>query len=215
MGATPSTHQDDAPTRQMVAAAGVSDRCANCGAPLASDQRYCVNCGERRGKARFSVAGMAAPAVAESTTVREVRRRPRMSSGSTLVAFIATLLVAVGLGVLIGHQNSNGRPVAATPPVQVVTVNGGGGSTGASTDTTASNSSGNTGSTSTKSSKKVPAKKVVVTKVVAAKATQAASKVLGGATNLAPPTVTQGGSCSSGQAGCQNGKFTGTFFGGG
>jgi hypothetical protein len=221
MGATQSTHHDhhDQPTRQMVAAAGMSDRCVNCGAPLASDQRYCVHCGERRGKARFSFGNTAAPAVAETTTVREVQHRPRMSSGSTLVAFIATLLVAVGLGVLIGHMNTSGRtPVAATPPVQVVTVGGGGGGgggTGASTGTTASNSSGNTGSTNTKSNKKVPAKKVVVTKVVAAKATQAASQVLGGSTNLAPPTVTQGGSCSSGQAGCQGGQFTGNFFGGG
>jgi hypothetical protein len=216
MGATQSTHEDQ-PTRQMVATAGVSDRCANCGAPLASDQRYCVNCGERRGKARFSFASMAAPAAVENTTVTEVRSRPRMSSGSTLVAFIATLLVAVGLGVLIGHVNTSGRtPVAATPPVQVVTVGGGGGGgTGASTDTTAGNSSTNTGSTNTKSSKKVPAKKVVITKVVAAKATQAASQVLGGSTNLAPPTVTQGGSCSGGQAGCQGGQFTGNFFGGG
>jgi hypothetical protein len=215
MGATRSTHEDQ-PTRQMVAAAGVSDRCANCGAPLASDQRYCVNCGERRGKARYSVASMAAPAAAETSTVREVQHRPRMSSGSTLVAFIATLLVAVGLGVLIGHMNTSGRPTAAaTPPVQVVTVGGGGGGTGASTDTTAGNSSSNAGSTNSKSSKKVPAKKVVVTKVVAAQATQAASKVLGGSTNLAPPTVTQGGSCSSGQAGCQGNHFTGNFFGGG
>jgi hypothetical protein len=199
----------------MVAAAGVSDRCANCGAPLASDQRYCVNCGERRGKARFSVASMAAPAAAETTAVTEVQRRPRMSSGATLIAFIGTLLLAVGLGLLIGHENTSGRPTAAAPPVQVVTVGGGGGGTGAATDTTAGNTSTNTGSTNTKSSKKVPAKKVVVTKVVAAKATQAASKVLGGSSNLAPPTVTQGGSCSSGQAGCQGGQFTGNFFGGG
>jgi uncharacterized OB-fold protein len=215
MGATPSTH-DDAPTRQMVAAAGVSDRCTNCGAPLASDQRYCVNCGERRGKSRFSFASMAAPAAVETSTVQEVQRRPRMSSGSTLVAFIATLLVAVGLGVLIGRENANTRTTAASaPPVQVVTLGGGGGTAASTGNTGTGNSSGNNGSTSNTSSKKVPSKKVVITKVVAAKATAAASKVLGGATNLAPPTVQQGGACSNGQAGCQNGQFTGNFFGGG
>ena len=33
------------------------ERCAECGAPMASDQRYCVECGERRGEQRFPAAG--------------------------------------------------------------------------------------------------------------------------------------------------------------
>src|ERR1700722_6408667 len=33
-----------------------SDRCSSCGAELAVDQRYCVACGQRRGKPRFNLA---------------------------------------------------------------------------------------------------------------------------------------------------------------
>ena len=47
-------------------------------------------------------------------------------------------------------------------------------------------------------------------------ATQAAGKVLGNSSNnLPPPTSHTGSKCTNGQAGCQNGKFTGNFFGGG
>ncbi|MFZ0388585.1 MAG: zinc-ribbon domain-containing protein, partial [Solirubrobacteraceae bacterium] len=42
----------EAPTENLVAGT-MGDRCVNCGAPLSSDQRYCINCGERRGAARF------------------------------------------------------------------------------------------------------------------------------------------------------------------
>ena len=54
---------------------------------------------------------------------------------------------------------------------------------------------------------------VKVTPKVAAAATGAANKVLGSsANNLAPATAQVGSSCAHG-AGCQNGKFTGQFFG--
>ena len=137
-----------------------------------------------------------------------------MTSGTTLVAGIATLLLAMGVGIEIGRissGNNNGTPArASAPSVQVVTVGSGGGGTAAAT--TASTSS----SPKTKDHKaaaKKAATQTVVTKKVANKATQAASKVLGSsAKNLAPATVQQGQSCSSG-AGCQGGKFTGNFFG--
>ena len=51
------------------------------------------------------------------------------------------------------------------------------------------------------------------TKAVQQKANQAAGKVLGNSSNLTAPTQKVGGSCKSGQAGCQSGKFTGNFFG--
>ena len=61
-----------------------------------------------------------------------------MSSGTTLVAGVGVLLLAIGLGVLIGrigHTNSN-QKAASTPAVQVVTVNGGSGGATTSTPTT-------------------------------------------------------------------------------
>lgn len=197
----------EAPTRQMVSATG-GEQCTNCGAPLATDQFYCLNCGERRGKARFSFAGLSAPPAAAAVARPPIPpRRPRVSSGATLVAGIGTLLLAMGVGVLIGEQGKNNQrtPVAAAP--QVITVQGGGG-----TATAASTPGGTTASTARSHKKAKAATKVVITKKIQAKAAVAAAKALGGA-NLAPPTSTIGSSCASGQAGCQNGKFTGTFFG--
>ena len=48
----------DAPTRELPTAPATAseDRCGNCGTPLAHDQRYCVECGERRGQSRFPTA---------------------------------------------------------------------------------------------------------------------------------------------------------------
>jgi hypothetical protein len=137
------------------------------------------------------------------------------------VAFIGVLLLAVGLGVLIGHSGkSPAAPKAAASP-QVITVNGGGGaSTGAAvtTATTPSTSGSNSNSgNGVHASKKTVAKEkaALANKAVQKKAVQAAGKVLGSGNNLAPPTVKTGGSCSNNQAGCQGGKFTGNFFGGG
>jgi hypothetical protein len=189
----------DAPTTELVTGA-VGDRCTNCDSPLASDQRYCVNCGERRGKSRYSFASLAAqqaPAQAPAKE-RDAPRRPRGSAGATLVAGVATLLLAMGVGVLIGHD-SNSSPSRASAPVQVLTIGGGGG--GAASAATSSRGSKKGKTVKTK------ATKVVVTKKVAAAAAAAAGKVLGNSGNLASnATQQQGGACSGG-AGCE-GKRT-------
>jgi hypothetical protein len=196
---------EDAPTTELLSGA-VGDRCSNCQAALASDQRYCVNCGHRRGKSRFSAGSLAATAAASapaSPSDHGGPHRSRVSAGTTLVAGVATLLLAMGVGVLIGHNTSSAR----APAPQIITVGAGGG-TGASSAATPSTSSSKTG----KASKKRKVTKVVVTAHTAQVAASAAAKVLGGA---APknPTVTVGQSCSADTAGCQNGKFTGNFFG--
>jgi hypothetical protein len=194
-------------TQRLVA---VGDRCSNCDAPLVSDQRYCLACGERRGRAGLAVSppSSAAPAAAVPPARRS---RPAYSSGATLVAGIATLLLAMGVGVLIGHNgNSSVRPVSAAAP-QIITVGAGG--TAAPTAASAAPRGHARQASHTKASGARPAK-VVVTKKVAAAASAAAGKVLGGNSNLAPPTTAVGGSCTHG-AGCQGGHFTGNFFGGG
>ena len=205
-GAEAVTTEQDRVTAGRYASIPSGERCTNCQAPLASDQRYCVNCGERRGRSRFSAESFMSSAAPE-TAPAPVRapRRPRASSGATLLAGVATLLVAMGVGVLIGHDsgNSPNKTVAAGAP-QVINVGGGSGS-----------GSGSSSSTKGKKSKAKKVKVVHVTKKVAAKATAAAAKVLGGSKALAPATVQPGGACTNGQAGCQNGKFTGNFFGGG
>jgi hypothetical protein len=201
--------EEDAPTTELVTGV-VGDRCANCQAPLAPDQRYCVNCGERRGRPRFSyesMAAQAAPAAAGGPV--PPRQRARFSSGTTLVAGVATLLIAMGVGVLIGND-SNSTPARAPAP-QVITV-GGGAATGTTAGTGTTSGATTTGTAKTSKGK---TKVVHVTAKTAKAATQAAGKVLGSSHSLSNNVTQQvGGSCTGG-SGCQNGKFTGNFFPGG
>lgn len=197
------------PTQQLVAGT-VGDRCVSCGAPLGSDQRYCVNCGERRGAARFTLPPAGAAESRPSSPPPPRSRMPRASSGATLIAGVGTLLLAMGVGVLIGHDTANsGRAAtqAAAPPT-VITVGGGGGASSAtSTNGTVANSSG-------KSGKKTKASKNAPSAAVANKANQAAAKVLGSsAGNLPPATVTQGQSGNGAGFNKKTHKFDGSFFG--
>jgi hypothetical protein len=201
---------DEAPTQQISLAA-VGDRCANCGHPLASDQRYCVNCGERRGKPRFTLAD---PPEQQTEAVKAASprppRRPRASAGFTLIAGVATLLLAMGVGVLIGHNGSAGSKVAASGPT-VIKLDTTSPTTAAGTPGATTTPASHSG-TKSKAGKgaKASAKK---TKVVVQKAAAAAKQVVGGSANVAAPTATTGSSCTAGTAGCQNGKLTGNYFG--
>jgi hypothetical protein len=210
----PSFTTSEQPTRQL-SVAGSTDHCANCGAPLASDQHYCVNCGERRGKARFTLAVPQDEDVQVTVTrsSSSAPRRPRVSSSFSLIAGIATLLLAMGVGVLIGHNNS-GSGSGKAPATQVITVNGGG-TPAASSGAAAPTGSASAGTSSATKGKKGGSAKgaKAAPKVVVQKAAAAASKVTGGSAKVADPTAQQGSSCQSGTAGCQGGKLTGNFFG--
>jgi hypothetical protein len=127
------------------------ESCAHCGAPLARDQRYCLECGTPRtylsgmllerlrtpaGQAQPGTSGQAPPnGVAPYGTAASSSAWPR-SNVLTLIAGIGVLLLAMGVGVLIGR--SGGSSSAATPAPQVITVGGGtgGASTGAATTPT-------------------------------------------------------------------------------
>jgi zinc-ribbon domain len=232
----PSFGASDEGATETLVAGTVGDRCVNCGAPLSSDQRYCINCGERRGAARFTLP-VAAAASAEpppSTPPRRQRTgRARPSQGATLIAGVGTLLLALGVGVLIGH-GSGGTKTVSSPHAQVITVNAGAAapSSGAAATTATSQTSSSGGSakhskkksqgggSSSKGKSSHKAKQHTApaapkpTKQEADAAQSAANKVTGGSdVNNAPVTVTSGQSCSG--QGCQGGKFTGNFFGGG
>lgn len=212
--AIPERHGDDhdeTPATELVSGT-VGDRCTNCQKPLAADQRYCVNCGTRRGKPRFSFDSLAAQSAAAKEPAPKPQRK-KMSSATTLVAGVATLLLALGVGVLIGH-NSNSTPTRASAPAQIVTVGGGAG-TGAS-GAVNSASAGNATSNLKKHGKVQKTKQVVVhlNAATKAKASAAAAHVFGnnGGNLVNNPTQAVGGSCSGG-AGCNGGKFDGNFFG--
>ena len=104
-------------TQQPPAAAGTP--CANCSAPMAPDQRYCLNCGHRRGDPRVPAPVFApvdeAPEVAAS--------RPADVSPLAAVIGIALLGGMLLIGVLIGRE-TGGDDTTPAPVVQVQSTTG-------------------------------------------------------------------------------------------
>jgi hypothetical protein len=199
----------------MVAAGG-GDSCPSCGAQMAADQRYCLECGHRRGDPRLPfmdavvfMDAMRQPAVAASAGVPPRERRPRISANASLIAGVATLVLAIGVGVLIGRSGDNGSaPVANTTP-QVIKVEGGG---AASTGTATTGGKSAKGKGSSKTQKKAKAK----AETGSSGTTKAAEEVLkpAGDVKLPPPTTQVGEKCEKGTAGCsKGGEFNGSFFG--
>jgi hypothetical protein len=85
-----------------------SHLCSNCGAVLATDQKYCVECGTRRGIPRFRVAGIDDPKPAAGAA--GAPQAPAAAAVSArLLALLALIVVlaAIAVGVLIGHSSSH------------------------------------------------------------------------------------------------------------
>lgn len=125
------------PSESPLAISSGRDNCGACGAPLAPDQRYCVECGQRRGSSRVPfMEKFVAPAQASAAAASKGaasgggRRLPRLSANAALIAGIGTLILAMGVGVLIGRTATSEK--SSSPPVRVTL----GGTTGASTGTT-------------------------------------------------------------------------------
>src|SRR5690349_592210 len=175
-------------------------RCMACGAPLARDQRYCLECGERCGDPRVPHMTGRPPAAPAPAAAPRRRRRPSASTSTTLIAGVGTLLLALGVGVEIGR--SSGK-TAGAPPVRVVTVNGGGATTASATVTATPSAT----TSASAGKKKADAKKEPDPKQ------QTVSPVITPSAKATPPPVVKIGSKGHG-AGYHNGKFDGNFFGG-
>jgi hypothetical protein len=101
--------------------------CAGCGAPLAADQRYCLECGARRAQARIAfreiLARPGGPPRAPVVPSYPAERTP--PSGIAFLVGLVCLLLALGVGVLIGRSGNDSPTAAATtPPPQVFSVGG-------------------------------------------------------------------------------------------
>lgn len=123
---------DPGVTTQVLGEAG--EACRGCGAPLAADQRYCLNCGKRRGDPRIDFqrhippAGAAsangtAPAAAQSGG-EVIQHQPPQDKGPqrdytplAAVGGIAVLGVMLLIGVLIGKGDNSGTVPAPAPVV--------------------------------------------------------------------------------------------------
>ena len=192
----------------------VSDRCPSCSAGMAPDQRYCLECGQRRGEPRlpfmdavvFMEASRRPRERSQATQPPPSERRSRMTANASLIAGVATLVLAIGVGVMIGREGGGGSSVAAAPAPQIIKVGGGGEE--ASTASAGGEEAGAQGGKAKKA-------KAPVKAVDSSGTSEAAAEVLkpAGDVKLPPPTVQPGGKCEAGAAGCDGGKFTGDFFG--
>jgi hypothetical protein len=180
----------DQPTTEvhspLVAVTG--ENCPACGAHMAADQRYCLECGQRRGETRLPIVEGLRQRNREDPPP-PARRRPRLTANGTLIAGVGTLLLAMGIGVLIGRTANT--PTSGKSGVQVVTVGGG----GATATGAAANAASGKGAKSKKSAKAAKANPGAVYK-----------------NTKLPPPVVKLGSPGKGR-GYTHGKFTGDFFG--
>jgi hypothetical protein len=116
-------------TTQQPTVAGDGGTCAECGSALAADQRYCLNCGSRRGDARVDyetqILHGGTPAIAGGPSGAPAGSSPQWSPLLAIGAIgaIAVLGVMLLLGVLIGKKdNGTSQTVAAQAPAATTTA---------------------------------------------------------------------------------------------
>ena len=207
----PDVSLSPVPQPDLSPAPADAEACGSCGAAMAKDQRYCLECGQRRGDPRlpFMDAVVLMDAVKRSQQPPPPPPKPKrggVSPNAALIAGIGTLLLALGIGVLIGHSGT--REVAQTAAAPQVIKVGGGEGESATAFSGASTTGGNAAS-------KAKSKKQRQAALKESEAHPAAEEVLkpAGDVNLPPPTVQPGEKCEKGAAGCEGGEFTGNFFG--
>lgn len=113
------------------------ETCPQCGWALAHDQRYCLNCGWRRGAPRVDYATQIMPGGRPATANGSGATAPvQQWTPAFAILAIALLGVMLLLGVLIGKKDNNGTTTVAagTAPATTTTAS-------SPTDTTATTAS--------------------------------------------------------------------------
>jgi type IV secretory pathway VirB10-like protein len=200
---------------------------------MAADQRYCLNCGHRRGEPRLPfmdavvfMESMSTPGGPAGTPPPPPPAEPksnRMNANAALIAGVATLVLAIGVGFLIGrtgHENSGNAQAEA--PIKVIEVGtGGGGGEAVTPAVTPEESNGseiaNEGNKG-KSSGKAPSKKKASevkegSKEEEERAEEKTAQVLHSKGPQAKTGAQVGDKCEPGTPGCEGEEFTGNFFG--
>jgi hypothetical protein len=124
-----------ASTPQITAA---SASCASCGSPLAEDQRYCLHCGERTAPPSSVLLGgppsQAAAVQSQSSAALVPPGYPppgaraaqadgeRRGNAVTIIAGVGVLLLAMGVGVLIGRSSASRSNAPVSPVINLATA---------------------------------------------------------------------------------------------
>lgn len=122
-----STESIASPPQSAAAAAS----CASCGAALAEDQRYCLHCGERIAPPSSVLTG-GVPSSPQAPLVPPGYPQPgksgapgdgeRRGNAVTIIAGVGVLLLAMGVGVLIGRSSGTKSNAPVTPVINVATA---------------------------------------------------------------------------------------------
>jgi uncharacterized OB-fold protein len=119
MAQTTETGQPETETMGLPAVGQEGDVCAQCGSVLATDQRYCLNCGSRRGEPRVDFEARMVNGVQPATAGAAPTQAPAGFQQSPIFAVgtIALLGIMLLLGVLIGKDDNGGgsQTVVAAP----------------------------------------------------------------------------------------------------
>jgi hypothetical protein len=145
--------------------------CANCGAPLLDDQRYCLSCGEPASPVRLAFLDVlqndpAGGAARQTIEVSPAGYVPLGDShgangwlrrNSGLLSLIAVLVLCLIAGLLVGHWVSQSS--TKTPAKQVVEVKGLSGLAATQTSTPSTTTSSEASESKTSSKEAAEAKK--------------------------------------------------------
>jgi hypothetical protein len=97
-------------------------RCPACGAALGTGQRYCLECGERVVPTSSVLAGgpaAAGPATPPAPPGLVPERGPAQNTTLIALAGVGVLLLAMGVGVLIGRASAGKQ---SAPPAQTISL---------------------------------------------------------------------------------------------
>ncbi|MGO9487904.1 MAG: hypothetical protein ACLQBB_02610 [Solirubrobacteraceae bacterium] len=148
-----------------------SASCADCGAPLVADQRYCLSCGKPCSPVRLAFLDVLAPAAApaapgwapagmiETSSAGYIPVQTQQGASgwlrrnSGLLALMTVLLMCLLVGLLVGHWVSQSK----APGTQTVKIEGLAGLAGLAGSTSGTASSGSAGAST--SSAAAPAAK--------------------------------------------------------
>ncbi len=133
--------------------AASSDRCTVCSALMTADQYYCVECGTRRGKPRFTP-----PAKRAQVTVQTLPAAPslpaRLGGNAAAAVALVVVLLALGVGVLIGASGTQTVHVTVAGPAGSSSAGSGTAGSGA----TGSGTSATSGASGTTTAQAAPPK---------------------------------------------------------
>ncbi len=100
-----------ATSERPLASVGQYEPCEECGSPLDPQQRYCVNCGARRGNGTnpSSRYFAAMSKRAHRPPPRPAGKKAGSGSRAAAVGFFALLPIAVAIGVVVGRSGNDGN----------------------------------------------------------------------------------------------------------